>query len=88
VPEVLNRGGDDAAAACGANYVVQRVVGEEFDDCGRDGGEGAFAGLNEVGWGGDVAECVGFAGGGEIAHFVVHDDAGFWDAELRPGRYH
>ncbi len=36
---------------------VDCAVGK-FDDGWRDGGEGPFEGLNEVGFGGDIAKCV------------------------------
>ena len=43
VPEVLNRGGDDAGAAGGADDVVQGFVGQVFDYGRGDGGEGTFS---------------------------------------------
>jgi hypothetical protein len=65
VPQVLDRGGDDAAAARGADDEVEGAVGV-LDDGGGDGREGAFARADVVCWGGDVAEGVGGARGGEV----------------------
>ena len=65
VPQVLDRGGDDAAAARGADSEVEGAVGV-LDDGGGDGGEGAFARADVVCWGGDVAEGVGSSGNGEV----------------------
>lgn len=65
VPQVLDRGGDDARAAGGADDEVEGGVGEVLDYGGGDGGEGAFEGADVVCGGGDVAECVGCWGEGE-----------------------
>lgn len=65
VPQVLDRGSDNATAARGADGEVQGAVGV-LDDGGGDGGEGAFARADVVCWGGDVAEGVGGAGDGEV----------------------
>lgn len=54
-----------------------------FDDGGGDGGKGAFAGTDVIHRGRNVTKGIGGTGDGEIVHFVVHDDAGFGDHELR-----
>ena len=67
VPEVLECGGDDARAACGRDGEVQGSICV-FDDGGRYGREGPFAGADVVGGRGDVAEGVGGAGDAEVVH--------------------
>ena len=82
VPEILDRGGDDAAAARRADDIVEGVVGEEFDDDRGDGAEGPFAGADEVAGGRDVAEGVGLVRDGEVVHLVVHYYSGFGNDEV------
>ena len=82
MPQILNRSGDNAAPARGANDVVEGVFGQEFDDGGGDGAEGAFSRADEVCGGGFVAEGVGLVGDGEVVHFVVHYHACFGDHEV------
>lgn len=64
MPQVLHRRGDDPGPTCGADDEVEGVVSEVFDDGRGDGGERAFSWTDEVGGGGDVAECVGGLFGG------------------------
>lgn len=71
VPQVLDRGGDDARAAGGADDEVEGGVGEVLDDGGGDGGEGAFAGADVVCGGGDVAEGVGGCGGVGVSYLLL-----------------
>ena len=82
VPEILDGGRDDAAAASGSDDIVQGIVGLVLDDRPRNGGKGPFAGFDEIGWGGRITEGVGLAGNREVVHFVVHDDTGLWNHEL------
>lgn len=49
MPDILNGSSDDAATTCGADNVVEGVVGKEFHDSGGYGGEGALAGFDEIG---------------------------------------
>lgn len=82
VPQILHRGGDDAAPARGADDIVQGAVVAILDDGRGNGRQGPLAGLDEVGGRGRVPEGVGLVGDGKIVHLVVHDDAGFGDDEL------
>ena len=36
MPKILNGSGDDAAASCRSNDIVQGTIGKMFDDGGRD----------------------------------------------------
>jgi hypothetical protein len=65
VPEMLSYFGDDARPSGRSVRDVDGAVGE-FDDGGGDGGERAFEGLDEVGFCGDVAECVCGVGDAEV----------------------
>lgn len=66
VPQVLDGGGDDAGAACGADDVVEGGVGEVLDYGGGDGGHGALVRPDVVGGRGLETELGGSAGDGEI----------------------
>jgi hypothetical protein len=73
VQEVLDGGGDDAGAACGANGDVEGGgCGEGFVGVemlyyyGGYGAEGSFAWADEVCGGGNVAEGVCGVGDGEV----------------------
>ena len=67
VPKVLDSGGDDAGATGGADNVVKGVViVVTGDDSRGDGGHGAFARADIVGWGGRVAEWIGDVRKGEV----------------------
>ena len=62
---MLDNLSDDAGAAGGGVRDVGCAV-RVFDDGGGDGGEGAFEGFDEVGFGWDVAECVRDTGDAEV----------------------
>lgn len=81
VDDVLHGGSDYAASACGAGDEEEGAVGVGYEH-GGCGGEGAFSGLDVVGFGWDVAEAVGCFGDGEIVHFIIHDDACLGDHEF------
>jgi hypothetical protein len=65
VPEMLDYFGYDTRPSGGGVCDVHFSCGQ-LDDGGRDGGEGAFEGGDEVCFAGDVAECICGVGDAEI----------------------
>ena len=57
--------GDDTRPSCTGVGDINSSVGE-FNDRRGDRGEGAFEGLDEVGFGGDIAKCVCGVGDAEV----------------------
>ena len=55
-----------------------------LDNHGGDGRERTFSWPDIIGRRRNVAKGVGGPGDGKIVHFVVHDDAGFWNQQMGP----
>lgn len=82
MPEILYSCGDDTTTACGADDKVKGAIDEVFNDGRRDGRQGPFSRLDEIGRRGRVAESVRLVGYGEVVHLIIHDDAGFGHYDL------